>query len=231
MQALISIHDVMPETLERVDEHVRSLQQHGYDAFTLLVVPGRCWRADELAQLADWQRAGLELAAHGWHHHASRLGGLYHWLHSALISRRAAEHLALGADAIAELMQGAHAWFGEQGLAPPTTYVPPAWALGSLDHDRLRRLPYHRVEVIQGLVDTATGDLQRLPLAGFEADTPVRERFLRRWNRWQLALTRRFDRPLRIGIHPDDPRLRLADELETYLARDWQALRYCDMPA
>ncbi len=229
MRALISIHDVMPETLDRVAEHVRALRRHGHTAVTLLVVPGRPWTGEQLAVLDRWQREGLELAAHGWHHHTPRLGGPYHWLHSALISRRAAEHLALAPEAIAELMQQAHDWFVEQGLAPPTTYVPPAWALGPVATERLRALPYRRVEVTQGIRDGRTVALRRLPLAGFEADTAVRAHFLRYWNRWQLGLARRFDRPLRIGIHPEDDRLRLASDLDAFLARDWQALRYCEL--
>jgi predicted deacetylase len=228
MRALISIHDVMPETLERVGRHVHALHRHGLEAATLLVVPGRAWGPDGLRQLARWQREGLELAAHGWHHRARRLGGPYHWLHSALISRRAAEHLALPADGIARLMQCAHDWFGEQGLTPPTTYVPPAWALGPLARDQRRALPYQRIEVTQGMLDTASERLRRLPLTGFEADTAVRAHFLRYWNEAQVALARGLDRPLRIGIHPADHELRLAGELEAYLAHDWQTLRYCD---
>ncbi|MEF8834116.1 MAG: DUF2334 domain-containing protein [Halofilum sp. (in: g-proteobacteria)] len=226
MEALFSIHDVAPETLDQVEYHIRALRAHGHDAITLLVVPGRAWEHADIARLARWQHEGLELAAHGWHHQASRLGGPGHWLHAAIISRRAAEHLALGPDAIARLMRAAADWFPEHGLEAPTTYVPPAWALGSIDTARLRALPFRRIEVTRGLLFPATGQLSRLPLAGFEADTPTRERFLRAWNRWQLRLARRRQRPLRIGIHPRDHELRLADQLRHIIARDWQDRHY-----
>lgn len=228
MRALLSIHDVMPETLDRVGEHISALRAHGHEAITLLVVPGRDWGHEDLAQLARWQMEGLELAAHGWYHHADRLRGPYHWLHAALISRRAAEHLALDGAAIAALMQAAHDWFPDHGLAAPTTYVPPAWALGSVEQDELRPLPYHRIEVTRGIVDAASGELTQLPLVGFEADTPLRAAFLRRWNRWQAELARQQQLPLRIGIHPQDNELRLADDLDAFIRQAWRSMRYRD---
>jgi len=228
MRALISIHDVMPETMDRVREHVTALRRYGHEAITLLVVPGRAWERADLAQCARWQLEGLELAAHGWHHEATRLGGPYHWAHAALLSRRSAEHLALDEDGIAQLMQAAHDWFVARGLPAPTTYVPPAWALGCIQRQRLRELPFQRIEVTQGLLAPATGELSRLPLVGFEADTAARAAFLRRWNQAQAGLARRQGLPLRIGIHPHDHTLRLASQLDDFLQADWSTIRYCD---
>lgn len=229
MKALISIHDVMPETLDRVEALVATLAGHGHTALTLLVVPGRDWQPAELAVLRAWQAAGIELAAHGWRHHVDRISGLHHRLHSALISRNVAEHLALDEDGRLRLMQAAATWFNEQGLAPPLTYVPPAWALGRIRRQRLVALPYHRIEVTRGLLDCRSGRLQSLPLVGFEADTAARALVLRAWNATQFGLARRLQRPLRIGIHPDDATLRLATDLDACLRHPWQALRTMDM--
>ncbi|MDZ7811448.1 MAG: DUF2334 domain-containing protein [Arhodomonas sp.] len=207
-------------------------RRHGHDAITLLVVPGLPpWSEADTAQLARWQRAGLELAAHGWHHHAARLGGPRHWIHSALLSRRAAEHLALGPDAIADLMRQSAAWFPWQvpdaSDQPPP--VPPAWALGG-----------HRTRATTGPALRAHRDhpggrssrgrppLIALPLVGFEADTPMRERLLRAWNNVQARLARDHKRPLRIGIHRDDHELRLAGQLHAFIAGNWRSLRYRD---
>lgn len=226
MQALISVHDVMPETLPRVATLVGELQSRGHRAVTLLVVPGRCWDARGVDQLAAWQDAGIELAAHGWRHEASEVRRSFHRLHAALISRRAAEHLALDVDHIAALMQAAHDWFVERDLVPPRSYVPPAWALGRIDPERLKRLPYCRIEVTRGFLDPASGTLQRLPLAGFEADTALRAGFLRCWNRVQIERAYRIGLPLRVGIHPDDPQLRLAADLWDTLGMGWQSTCY-----
>lgn len=228
MRALISIHDVMPETLDAVGGHIECLRAHGHQRVTLLIVPGRNWTAGTIERLAQWQREGLELAAHGWHHRVQRLGGPYHWLHAALISRRCAEHLALDAPRIVELMEAAADWFSDRGLQPPETYVPPAWALGSLSRDQLARLPYKRIEVTRGLLSTVDGRLDRLPLVGFEADTAAREHLLRSWNHFQTRWAWRRQRPLRIGIHPRDHELRLADDLQCLISGDWVSMRYRD---
>ncbi len=228
MRALISIHDVMPETLDAVAGHIERLRAHGHHRLTLLVVPGRQWHGGDIERLAQWQHEGLELAAHGWHHGVQRLGGPYHWLHAALISRRCAEHLALDTAQIVELMEAAAAWFDQQGLPPPESYVPPAWALGALGRDQLARLPYARIEVTRGLLSTTDGRLETLPLVGFEADTVAREHLLRGWNRLQTEWARRRRCPLRIGIHPRDHALRLADDLRRILAGDWVSMRYRD---
>ena len=46
-----------------------------------------------------------------------------------------------------------------------------------------------------------------------EADTLLREAFLRRWNAAQTRIAQRTNRPLRIAIHPDDLQLRLANSI------------------
>lgn len=217
MRSLISIHDVMPETLDRVATLVELLGAHGHCAVTLLVVPGRAWRPEQVERLAHWQRRGMELAAHGWHHEVQRIRGPYHRLHAAVISRNVAEHLALDEEGIVRLMCKAAAWFRHQQLAAPTTYVPPAWALGAIRRRRLRELPYERIEVTRGFLDTSSGRLHPLPLAGFEADTPARAAFLRAWNGLQARRARATGRPLRVSIHPRDGELYLAVDLKGYL--------------
>ena len=225
MIALISIHDVMPETLDRVRWLIGQLRENRHRAITLLVVPGRHWSGADIRQLAAWSAEGIELAAHGWSHRAKHIRGIRHRLHSAFISRDVAEHLALNADEIVTLMYRSAAWFTEQGLPAPTSYVPPAWALGALPRSRWQALPYRRIEVTRGILDTASGQLDALPLVGFEADTCVRATFLRGWNRCQAWQAKRQRKPLRIGIHPYDGELKLADDLMALIAGDWQSYR------
>lgn len=217
IRPLLSVHDVMPQTLAPVADILARLRRHRLPPATLLVVPGCRWQADELAQLRRWQRQGHELAAHGWRHRARHIRGLQHRLHAALISRDAAEHLALSADEISALMRRAHDWFGHNGLNAPALYVPPAWALGDLPRSALRQLPYTRIETTAGIIDAASGHLEALPLVGFEADTAARAAALGAWNRGQILLARSSGRPLRVGIHPQDFQLRLAGALEGML--------------
>ena len=228
--ALFSIHDVMPETLSSVAELLDAFRRQCLPLPALLVVPGRAWRDEDLAWLRAWAADGAELVAHGWHHE-TQPRRLYHRLHAAVLSRNVAEHLALDAEGVCELMRRAHRWFETHGLAAPQTYIPPAWAL-ALPPERLTALPFRCVETLGGvfLVSNASVTRQRLPLLGFEADTRLRAAVLRAWNRWQLRVARSTGHPLRIALHPRDHHLLLHEELMATLARRWGVLAYRDLP-
>jgi predicted deacetylase len=219
MRALVSVHDVMPETLERVQRILDLCARvNPGGPLTLLVIPGRDWDQAGIDRLGAWQAAGHRLAGHGWLHRVERFGGLSHRLHGALISRRVAEHLALDGPAIAGLIQRCHAWFRARGLTPPDLYVPPAWSMGAIRPADLAALPFDRYEVLTGVRDAATGRLLPVPMLGFEADTPARVPAIRLWNRInrRRAETRGW---LRLAIHPDDLDLRLAADLREELSR------------
>jgi hypothetical protein len=226
MKALFSIHDVMPDTLDLVREQLAMLTGQGHRQVCLLVVPGKDWSAEDLAQLQQWQAHGFELAAHGWHHHCQRFRGLYHRLHAALISRRCAEHLALAEGEVETLMRASRQWFVNQGLQAPSTYVPPAWALGRLPKARWQAIGFSRIEVLAGVLDVPHQRLLRMPLVGFEADVHWRAAFLRPFNAWQRHKAIRTGKPLRIGLHPYDHRLLLRDCLQQFLAQPWEGQAY-----
>ena len=124
------MHDVMPETLSLVEDFLAFCSTHAIPPMTLLVVPGCDWRDEQLDRLRDLAGLGHELAAHGWLHRVGTPQSLYHRLHSTLLSRNVAEHLALDGESILALMRRSHAWFAEHDLPAPSLYVPPAWALG-----------------------------------------------------------------------------------------------------
>lgn len=210
----------MPETLAAVDDLVAMLEEQGWRRIRLLVVPGKPWRDADIDRLHRWEAAGHRLAGHGFTHRVDlrALRRPSARLHSLLVSRDVAEHLALDADGILALMARCHRWFGEQGLAAPDYYVPPAWAMGPIAPARLAASPFAEIEYLGGIYDVRAGRFLRLPLVGFEADTGLRALSLRLWN----GLNRRLARaavPLRLAIHPQDTRLRLAGDLNAYLAR------------
>jgi predicted deacetylase len=212
IRTLVSVHDVMPATLERVQLILDLCAAINPTPLTLLVVPGLDWDRAGIERLRTWQGQGHHLAGHGWVHRVERFGGLGHRLHGLLISRRVAEHLALDGPAVAALIGRCHAWFIGQGLEPPELYVPPAWAMGKLGPKDLAALPFARYEVLKGVLDRASGRLHPIPLLGYEADTPVRAPLIRVWNRLnrRVAEARGW---LRIGIHPRDLQLALAADL------------------
>ncbi|WP_051234494.1 polysaccharide deacetylase family protein [Marinimicrobium agarilyticum] len=218
MPALVSIHDVMPETLERVERLLALMSAPVRRGTVLLVVPGRDWQPDQVAQLARWQGEGLELAGHGWTHRAERIQGWYHRCHSRWVSRHAAEHLSQPRGALCELLERNYRWFIGRQLRPPSLYVPPAWALGALTADDLKASPFSYLETTRGLWHLPSGRRRALPLVGFEADTSAGAVLLRTWNRVNAAWASP-KRPLRLAIHPYDDELLLAGSLREWLAR------------
>jgi len=214
---LISVHDVMPETLGRVAGILGALESAGAGSASLLVVPGVGWTAETLDRLHGLLARGHTLAGHGWQHRCPRIRGLGHRLHSALVSRDVAEHLCLDAAGIEALIRRCGEWFPRHGLPRPDTYVPPAWAMGRIERRRLYGLGFRYFETLTGFYDAGTGRFRRLPLAGFEADTRFRALVLRGLNRAALALAAP-GRPLRLAIHPHDPELLLARDLERLIA-------------
>ena len=167
-RTLVSIHDVMPETLDKVDDILQRLAGTVTltpGTVTLLVVPGRDWSADDIAVLRRWADAGHELAGHGWVHEVEHIRGIRHRLHSLFISRNVAEHLALDARGICRLVEDCHGWFVRKGLPAPTMYVPPAWAMGRIGTDDLEKLPFRYYETLSGIYDAEAGMVVNTALA------------------------------------------------------------------
>lgn len=219
--AVVSVHDVAPETMSDVLRIVERLDGIGAPPATLLVIPGREWTDRALSRLRALARKGHPLAGHGWSHRAAAPGSVRHRLHALIISRDQAEHLSRPTAELAERVEKCHAWFGERDLEVGDLYVPPAWALGALEPEDLRRLPFRWYETLTGILDGRTGRLKRLPLVGFEADTPPRKAALRMSNAVNLEIARAWERPLRVSLHPSDLDLLLAGDVERLLHEDW----------
>ena len=229
LHAIISIHDLAPDTFSRVSGLIDSLPAIGRKKLSLLVIPGGAWQPQQIHQLQQWQREGMRLCGHGWHHRARSVRGIYHRLHAWLISRDAAEHLALSRSELKNLVQRNFDWFAEHDLEAPDCYVPPAWAMGKLNAQDLQDLPFRYYENTSGYVDSATGRHIALPLAGFEADQVWRQWSLNVWNGINRAASSRR-RPLRISIHPYDAEYRLKDALRRYLEAVTETYCYRELP-
>jgi len=217
--ALVSVHDVMPETRHKVERILQRLEAVPSDAIALLIVPGRAWTPDDLNWLHGLSDEGYTMVGHGWNHECDQPRRLAHRLHSRMISNRAAEHLSLTDDGITRLMCDCHTWLTGLGLGPSELYIPPAWALGPVRYESLRFIPFRYIETLRGLYDTRTGRWQPLPVVGFEADRAFRAIIMRLLNRFNVWLALRSQRPLRIAIHPHDWQYPLADQLDALLDR------------
>lgn len=224
--AIVSLHDVMPDTFEDVRWWLNNwLADIPPENLTLLVVPGLDWQPDQLEQLRAWQQQGYELAGHGWRHRARRISTVYHRLHSALVSRQAAEHLSLSEAELTDLLQRNYEWFAHHDFQSPQLYVPPAWALGQLGPKAQRHLPFRYLETTAGFHDLQRRRFRVLPLAGFEADQRWRVPSLRLWNGLNRGLAT-SQRALRLSIHPHDHRYHLADSLQRWLSEGIEAVNY-----
>jgi hypothetical protein len=218
LEGVVSIHDVAPETLSRVGELVELVRPLAGTRVSLLVVPGRAWRSEQLARLRGWAREGFEVAGHGWVHRG-RPRTLYHRLHGLVISRDQAEHLSRSRGELRALVARGFEWFSSVDLPEPRLYVPPAWALGALTADDLEVLPYRWYELQTGYTLARRRRHLVAPLMGFEADTRLRQSVLRVSNRLNAGVGRVLARPVRIGLHPHDLHLRLATDVREALDR------------
>ena len=199
----VSVHDVTPETLNKVREILDFLGQRGFVDVTLLVVPGFRWNDQDLECLTKLVNRGYTLAGHGWRHRTDKLNGLGHLLHSLFISRNAAEHLQHDARAICRLISRCHQWFAEHDLGSPELYVPPAWAMGKVSRAQLGQLPFRHYEYLTGFYDVRERRFRHVPLVGFEADSWARFMSLYPLNGLNMLLSR-VTRSLRVALHPHD---------------------------
>ena len=192
------------------------------------MVPDTGWTVESLQRLRLLTGRGAQLAGHGWRHKAAQIRGLRHHVHSLLISRDVAEHLALSRSGAIELMAGCYRWFEENDLPMPQLYVPPAWAMGRVSRKDLEQLPFRQFETLTGVYDTREAIFTRTPMVGFEADTPMRAFFCRAWNRLNLMVAG-SSKPIRVAIHPQDLELRLGGDLRQFISGGGAALAYSDM--
>jgi len=213
MFGLISIHDVMPETLPNVQNIVGLLERHQIGPITLLIVTGKEWKKSEITVLKNFEKKGHNLAGHGKIHNSLQIKTLKHRIHSMVMSRNSAEHLSLQKEQVIEIIRFSYQWFQDIGLKSPFLYVPPAWAMGKISVNDLRDLPFKLYETLTGIYDIETDQAYKLPLVGFEADNFIRVIFLRLSNYLNRAIVKLSNRPIRIGIHPYDLELKLASSI------------------
>lgn len=219
----------MPSTLTEVSQLIELCRENAIAPLTLLVVPGHDWTAAGLEQLRRWSAGGCQLAGHGWLHRCATIRGIRHRLHSRILSRNVAEHLCLSGEQIVRLMHRCFEWFSLHGFAAPQLYVPPAWALGSLSGEQLRRVPFQGIETLGGMHLVSEARWRPLPLLGFEADTWGRAVALRTLNGTMRTLGKTLALPTRISLHPFDHRLRLQRSLRHVLGKDWLPIDYAGL--
>ena len=219
---LVSVHDVMPETLDNVRTIVNKLESTDLCPVLLLVVPGRDWKTEDLDVLRNFIARGHQLAGHGWVHHVERFCTLKHYLHGRLLSKNVAEHLALDSNGIKLLLERCQHWFETNSLPQPQLYVPPAWAMGSIKPKDLNNYKFRYYEYLSGIYDSQLNRMHRVPLLGFEATTKMRAVALRMFNSLNNMAVM-HTKLARLAIHPYDFNLYLKNNLNYYIQRGYTA--------
>lgn len=217
-KCVVSIHDVMPHTLPQVQHCLNQCAQHGIESVYLLVVPGLAWQEDQIEQLHLWSGSGHQIVGHGWLHRCRSIKRIYHRLHSVMISRDVAEHLALDAEEIVELMIRCRVWFSSVSLPTPRFYVPPAWALGQISEQQLKQTGFDYIESNRGIYHVGLNQWKTCGLLGYEADTHWRAMAIKAWNGGNRGITP-LDTIMRLSIHPYDFGLKLSADLHSDLSR------------
>lgn len=230
MHALLSIHDVMPSSRAAVSAMLTqlfvSVSLLRPQDITLLVVPGQSWSDADLDWLRRMAANGHPLAGHGWCHQAVRRRSLFHHVHSAVLSRDAAEHLSRPEHELVALVLRCHAWFERHRLPVGPLYVPPAWAVGSISRQALMSLPFTLMETLSAVEDIRCGKRHVLPLTGYEADNNGRAKLLAISNRLNWQWAKHGGKVVRIGLHPFDFQYRLAEHIIRDLNRVTQFRDY-----
>ena len=209
---LISIHDVMPSNLSKIDKIITNLNNnHNIKQITLLIVPGLKWNENQISKLNNLAKQGHELAGHGWIHKTNQINTLYHKCHSKLISRDVAEHLSMNKEDILRLLENCYNWFKSSNLPIPNLYVPPAWAIGNLNNNDFKKTKFKMFETLNGIY--FKDKFYNLPLLGYEADTLFRKTAVRISNFSNKLISKLLNLPIRLSIHPNDFELLVAKDL------------------
>ena len=225
-KSIISIHDIMPHTLENIKKIILMLDKLKCSPPTLLVVPGKKWSRNEINFLKNLQKDGYEIAGHGWHHETKDIKTIYHKIHSTLISRNVAEHLSLNNNEIINLMKNCSNWFIENNFEKPITYIPPAWALGNISQKDISESSYNIIETLSGIY--IDGKFKRMPLVGYETDNFFRVVCVTIINLFSENISFLMDKPLRISIHPFDLSYLLSKNLKRILQSERKFYSYKD---
>jgi len=228
MRCNISIHDVAPSNLNRINEIINYLSdRHSINKITLLIIPGLPWEEEQINKLTKWQNTNrIELAAHGWIHKSKSSKNILHFLHSKLISDDCAEHLSRSKEEIIKIMNDSFSWFNDNGLKSPTLYVPPAWAMGELTKKDIESLPFNEVEVTSGVFINSKFNF--IPLIGFETKTYLSFLILKILNKFNYILYMFYGK-IRIAIHPDDFNLLLKKDIDKYLQKVTDTFQFSEL--
>jgi predicted deacetylase len=226
LQVLVSLHDVTPAHLERLERAEALFTECGVGRVAYLLVPdyhGTHPIAGDDA-FRQWcaraRRYDIEWVLHGYYHLESTPASSHPraWLARRTMTAGEGEFLALPADEQRNrLLRGldASAALGFR----PRAFVPPAWLANTSLHDALREAGLRYTEDHVRVFDVVTGTARTAPAISWATRTLVR-RVGSRVVCPSLAWLTRNAPAIRIAVHPFDmDHPRTADQIRRTLER------------
>jgi uncharacterized protein len=220
--ALLSLHDVTPFHLERLERAERLFEDLGVRRVAYLLVPDYHTGAPaDTAAFRTWCRRDrpfeVDWILHGYYHletdpagdEAERAtpgrqpGGLKRALTRRLATAGEGEFLALGASAADDRLARGMAVFERVLARPPAAFVPPAWLYSPALPEVLRQRGIRFWEDHGSVYDLAGARAVRAPVITWATRTPLRKWTSIAGTPVLGALWRRAP-VLRLAVHPFD---------------------------
>lgn len=203
---IVSLHDVAPDTLDRVRILRDELDEIGARPRVLKVVPERLAKSPELrAFLCDEVARGSEIVLHGYAHRAAGplRGTVFDNARARLFARDAVEFLTLDEDAMRERIVRGRDALRELGIEP-RGFCPPAWlAAPELPHV-LCALGFTYAVSMWTLHDLRTDRRIWTPWLGVVGADPLQERLVSLGGALTLLAGPALG-PLKVFLHPTPP--------------------------
>lgn len=211
-QLIVSVHDVSPRHVERLQRIEAFLTECGLGArYSMLVVPD-FWQTAPLAEHPEfcaWLKSraadGVEMLLHGFTHRdeTAHAGILARWKAGNMTAGEG-EFLGLDRDeARRRIIAGRQ--IVEAAIARSVTgFVAPAWLYGPGAHSALRDLDFAVAEDQLHVWSPRRGrTLSRTPVVSYASRTPARIRNSLAWSRLATKILKPC-RTVRLALHPHD---------------------------
>lgn len=214
---IISIHDVHPDTAEKVTDILEDLEQSGIPRVSLLVVPDyhgnqKIATEPKFCQWMNQQRAkGHEIVLHGYFHSYSpseRDRGILQHIMTQIYTAGEGEFYDLSYEAAQAKLRLGNAMLA--GMGGAQGFIAPAWLLGREAERAVADAGFLYTVRLASVTDLRRQTVHKVPTLAYSTRSVWRRRVSLLWNPLLKYLTAPSP-VLRVSIHPPDwefPRLR-----------------------
>jgi uncharacterized protein len=211
---VVSLHDVAPSTLPKVEKQIAQLQRIGVSRTSLLVVPSyhsdRDIRDDPefCSRVRGLQGAGHEVVLHGFQHlimEPTSVGDSRRWFYENLYTSREAEFLSLGSQAAEVRLRRGLEVFRDAGFGEKTPgFIAPAWLMNADVERSLKNMAFQYTNTIEEMVHLPSSARHPSRSCVWSVRAAWRRGCSRVWNRWLFQSVHSENELLRISLHPCD---------------------------